>query len=109
MGVKKSAGSRERHDKSDAIFGKSLTDDPDDAPELLEGFFEQGEYRIGDKIVRPGRPPLGAQAKSAVTLRLDADVLESYGATGAGCQTQINAHLRKARKLKPAARAGKIS
>lgn len=88
--------------------GPSEWVDPDDAPELDDDFFDRAEYRIGDKIVRPGRPPLGAQAKSSVTLRLDADVLESYRATGAGWQTQINADLRKVRKLKPAARTRKI-
>ncbi|ABD07141.1 conserved hypothetical protein [Rhodopseudomonas palustris HaA2] len=79
-----------------------MTDDPDDAPELLDEFFRTGEIRIGGKIVRRGRPPLGAQPKSSVTLRLDADVLESYRALGAGWQSQINADLRRVRKLKKA-------
>lgn len=69
---------------------------------------DRAEIRVGGQIVQRGRPPLGAQAKSSVTLRLDADVLESYRATGAGWQTQINADLRKVRKLKPAARTRKI-
>lgn len=75
--------------------------DPDDAPELDDDFFDRAEIRIGGKIVQAGRPPLGAQPKSAVTLRLDADVLDSYRATGAGWQTRLNADLRKVRKLKP--------
>ena len=83
-------------------FGKPLTDDPDDAPELLDEFFRTGEIRIDGKIVRRGRPPLGAQPKSSVTLRLDADVLEAYRALGAGWQSQINADLRRVRKLKKA-------
>lgn len=83
-------------------FGKALTDDPDDAPELLDEFFRSGEIRIGGKIVRRGRPPLGEQPKSSVTLRLDADVLEAYRALGRGWQSQINADLRKVRKLKKA-------
>jgi uncharacterized protein (DUF4415 family) len=33
-------------------------------------------------------------------MRLEADVLESYRALGPGWQTQINADLRRARKLK---------
>jgi uncharacterized protein (DUF4415 family) len=83
-------------------FGKALTDDPDDAPELLDEFFRTGEIRVGGKIVRRGRPPLGEQPKSSVTLRLDADVLEAYRALGRGWQSQINADLRRVRKLKKA-------
>lgn len=83
-------------------FGKALTDDPDDAPELLDEFFRSGEISVGDKIIRRGRPPLGAQPKSSVTLRLDADLLEAYRALGPGWQSQINADLRRVRKLKKA-------
>lgn len=78
--------------------GASKWVDPDDAPELTREFFERGEIREGDKIIRRGRPPLPSP-KQAVKLRLDADVLESYRATGDGWQTRINADLRKARKL----------
>lgn len=94
MPRKKSAGPRS--------FGEPLTDDPDDAPELLDEFFRTGEIRVGGKIVRRGRPPLGAQPKSSVTLRLDADVLDAYRALGRGWQSQINADLRRVRKLKKA-------
>src|SRR4051812_27463060 len=77
--------------------------DPDDAPELtdelLERFAEAAEIRHGDKIIRRGRPPLGDYAKGVVTIRLDADVLEAYRALGNGWQTQVNADLRRARKL----------
>jgi uncharacterized protein (DUF4415 family) len=94
MTRKKPAGTRS--------FGKPLTNDPDDAPELLDEFFSSGEVCDGDKVIRRGRPPLGAQPKSSVTLRLDADVLEAYRALGAGWQSQINADLRRVRKLKKA-------
>ncbi len=40
------------------IFGPPVTDDPDDAPELLEGFFERAEIRHGDRIIRLGNPPI---------------------------------------------------
>ncbi len=73
--------------------------DPDDAPELTKEFFERGEIRRGDRIIRRGRPPLPSP-KQAVKLRLDADVLAAYRKTGDGWQTRINADLRKARKLK---------
>jgi uncharacterized protein (DUF4415 family) len=77
--------------------------DPDDAPELtdelLERFAETAEIRHGDKVIRRGRPPLGDYAKGIVTIRLDADVLESYRALGPGWQTRVNADLRRVRKL----------
>ena len=80
--------------------------DPDDGPEitdeLLDRMWDSAEIRRGGKIIRRGRLPLGDRAKGVVTMRLDADVLESYGALGPGWQTQINADLRRARKLKKA-------
>ncbi len=79
--------------------GKAAWSDPDDAPELTAEFFDRAEIRHGDKVIRRGRPPLD-NPKQAVKLRLDADVLAAYRATGDGWQTRINADLRKARKLK---------
>ncbi len=79
--------------------GASGRVDPDDAPELDDDFFDRAEIREGDKIIRPGRPPLGAVAKKSVTLRLDDDVLTAYRETGEGWQSRINADLREARKL----------
>jgi len=96
MTKKKSGGAR--------YFGKSLTDDPDDAPELLSAFFRDGELRHGDKLIRRGRPPLSGKPKTAITLRLDEDVVEAYRETGEGWQTRINADLRRARKLTVRAR-----
>ena len=76
--------------------------DPDDAPEWTDEMVARAEISEGDKIIRRGRPPLGDRAKGVVTMRLDADVLESYRALGPGWQTRINADLRRARKLKEA-------
>ncbi|UZE50905.1 BrnA antitoxin family protein [Rhodopseudomonas sp. P2A-2r] len=84
-------------------FGEPLTDDPDDAPEVLDEFFRTGEITQGAKVIRLGRPPLGDKPKGSVTLRLDADVLETYRALGKGWQAQLNADLRRARKLKKSA------
>jgi BrnA antitoxin of type II toxin-antitoxin system len=91
MTKKKSVGAK--------YFGKPLTDDPDDAPELLGDFFRHGELRHGDKLIRRGRPPLSGKPKTAITLRLDEDVVQAYRETGDGWQTRINADLRRARKL----------
>jgi uncharacterized protein (DUF4415 family) len=81
---------------------RKLWVDPDDAPEWTDEMVARAEISHGDRIIRRGRPPLGAKAKGVVTIRLDADVLESYRALGAGWQTQVNADLRRARKLKKA-------
>jgi uncharacterized protein (DUF4415 family) len=91
MAKKNSAGAK--------YFGKPLTGDPDDAPELLNDFFRHGELRHGDRLVRRGRPPLSGKPKTAITLRLDEDVVTAYRETGEGWQTRINADLRRARKL----------
>jgi hypothetical protein len=91
MAKKKNAGTK--------YFGKPLTDDPDDAPELLNDFFRHGELRHGGRLIRRGRPPLSGKPKTAITLRLDEDVVSAYRETGEGWQTRINADLRRARKL----------
>jgi uncharacterized protein (DUF4415 family) len=86
--------------------------DDDDIPELTEEMIDAGEIRIGGKVVRPatgvltkdgirpiGRPPLGDAPKKQVTLRLDADLVERFRATGKGWQSRINEALRKAAKI----------
>ncbi len=91
--------------------------DPDDAPELTDEMLEMGQLNIGGRVIRPatgvltkdgmkrvppyvipipGRPPQRGEAKKQVTLRLDADLLERFRATGAGWQTRLNETLRKA-------------
>ena len=91
--------------------------DPDDAPEFTDEMFEMAQHSEGGRIFRPatgvltkdgmkrvppytipipGRPPERGEAKKQVTLRLDADLLERFRATGAGWQSRINATLRKA-------------
>jgi uncharacterized protein (DUF4415 family) len=82
-------------------------DDPD-LPELTDEMMEVGEFRVGDKVIRPatgylgpngvvrGRPPQRDRAKQQVTLRLDPDVLARFREGGAGWQGRINDALRKA-------------
>lgn len=80
--------------------------DPDDAPELAEDFFNQGDWKIGDqtvparagaaalrKAVTRGRPK-AETTKLALTVRYDADVVSAFKATGKGWQTRMNAALR---------------
>jgi uncharacterized protein (DUF4415 family) len=72
----------------------------DDAPELTKEFFERADWYRGNKLIRAGRPPSG-NPKQALKLRIDADVVEHFRATGPGWQTRINDTLRKATKLPP--------
>jgi uncharacterized protein (DUF4415 family) len=55
--------------------------DTGDIPELTEDFFRRAELRV--------------PVKQAVTIRLDADVLEWFKGQGAGYQTRINQLLRQ--------------
>ncbi len=73
--------------------------DPDDAPRLDRDWFRRAEIRESGRVVRKARPrgrPKSATPKQAVSLRLDADVVAHYRATGPGWQSRINAALRKA-------------
>lgn len=74
--------------------GESKWIDPDDAPELTQDWFDRAEIRHGDRVIRPGRPPLPAP-KRQVTLRLDATLLDQMRATGPGWQTRINEAVRE--------------
>jgi uncharacterized protein (DUF4415 family) len=71
--------------------------DPDDAPEWTEEMFDRAEIRIGDKVIRRGRPP--GSAKRLVSLRLDQAVIDHFRAGGPGWQSRLNEALRKAAGL----------
>ena len=68
--------------------------DPDDAPEWTPEMFDRAEIRIGDRVIRRGRPP--GSAKTQVSLRLDQDVIAAFRAQGPGWQSRMNDALRKA-------------
>lgn len=59
--------------------------DPDDAPPLTREFFERAEWRIGETVIRRGRPPTGA-AKEQVSLRLAPELVARLRALGPGWQ-----------------------
>jgi len=80
--------------------------DPDDAPELTDDFFNNATRMIGDKVVskeefkaaatkiaKMGRPPIESP-KKAINIRLGADILDAFKATGKGWQTRIDSALR---------------
>jgi len=64
-------------------------------PELPDAFFEEAAHYRGGVLVRRGRPPAVIR-KQQVTLRLDADVLDTFRSGGPGWQSRINEALRKA-------------
>ena len=68
--------------------------DPDDAPEWTDEMFDRAELRIGDTVIRRGRPP--GSTKTQVSLRLDKDVIAAFRAQGPGWQSRMNEALRKA-------------
>jgi uncharacterized protein (DUF4415 family) len=68
--------------------------DPDDAPPLTKEWFAGADRYDGDKLVRRGRPKSGSP-KQAVSLRLDADLINWFKNSGPGWQTRINDALRK--------------
>jgi uncharacterized protein (DUF4415 family) len=72
--------------------------DPDEAPKLDDAWFDEADAYVGDRLVRRGRPR-SENPKRAVSLRLDADVVEWFRRTGQGWQTRINQALRKAAGL----------
>jgi uncharacterized protein (DUF4415 family) len=79
---------------TDEDIARQIAEDPDTAPELTDEFFDNGEIRHGDKVIRRGRPPLDAP-KKLVSLRLDQDVIDHFRSGGPGWQSRINAVLRK--------------
>ncbi|HEX4298729.1 MAG TPA: BrnA antitoxin family protein [Devosia sp.] len=72
--------------------------DPDEAPELTDEWFQKADLYDGEKLIRRGRRPLD-NPKKAISLRVDADVLERFKAGGPGWQGRMNEALRKAAGL----------
>jgi uncharacterized protein (DUF4415 family) len=68
--------------------------DPDDAPELDDAWFQRAELRVGDTVIRPGRPKAGV-TKVSTTVRFDADIIDAFRADGPGWQTRMNLALRQ--------------
>lgn len=77
--------------------------DPDDAPELTPELARRARVSVGGKVVREatgtvtkrGRPPVGAETKQQVTLRLAPKVIRYFKSTGDGWQTRMNAVLER--------------
>jgi uncharacterized protein (DUF4415 family) len=71
--------------------------DPDDAPEWTDEMFDRAEIRIGERVIRRGRPP--GSAKRPMSLRIDQEVIDHFRAGGPGWQSRMNEALRKAAGL----------
>ncbi|MCB8839431.1 BrnA antitoxin family protein [Aurantimonas sp. VKM B-3413] len=78
------------------IDTKPTWTDPDDAAELTDDWFEGATLHEGGVVKRlPGqRGPGKKRPKEAITLRLDAEILEHFRQTGDGWQTRINDALK---------------
>ena len=72
---------------------QGVWNDPDDAPELTDEWFEHADVHKNGRLVSRGRPRL-ANPKQRVTIRLDDDVVTALRAAGTGWQTRANAILR---------------
>lgn len=76
-----------------------------DNPELTAEDFKQARPfaevfpELAASIARNRGRPVAESPKKQVTLRLDADVVEKYRASGKGWQSRINEDLRKASGL----------
>ena len=68
---------------------------PDDAPELDDAWFEAADQHDNGTLVKRGRPAL-EHPKKHLNIRLDADVVDRFKASGPGWQSRINDVLRKA-------------
>jgi len=66
----------------------------DEIPELTREWFETADLKIGDKLIRRGRPPK-AKKKVAISIRLSEDVLEAFKRCGPGWQTRIDEALEQ--------------
>ena len=69
----------------------------DELPELTDEWFAMADKHVGGVLVRRGRGrPKLAAPKRQVTLRLDADVIDRFRASGPGWQSRMNEILRNA-------------
>jgi uncharacterized protein (DUF4415 family) len=90
---------------TDEDIARQIAEDPDTAPELTDGEWNEGEVWEGDRYLgrakdfengkrKGGRPKGGT--KEMITIRIDRDVLDRFRAGGPGWQTRLNDTLRAA-------------
>jgi uncharacterized protein (DUF4415 family) len=81
-------GTRVPTAKEDALITKAAKSDPDARP------FSEAAWKKAKARARVGRP-LSDSPKVFTGIRLDADVIDRFKATGKGWQTRMNAALRE--------------
>jgi uncharacterized protein (DUF4415 family) len=88
-------------DKDEASVQAMIADDPDN-PELTEDDFARMRPasdvlppELYQKLVNKGGRPKAAVTKTAISLRIDPDVLAAYKADGPGWQTRMVEALRE--------------
>lgn len=81
--------------------------DSDDAPELSQDFFIQGDWKVGRQAVSmsegmqalnqalAAEPSQSKSNKQSLTLNYDADIIAAFKASGKGWQTRMNDALRE--------------
>ena len=80
-------GTRVPNVKEDAVITKAARSDPDAVP------YTEADWKKAKVHARVGRPK--AESPKVFTgIRLDADVVETFKASGKGWQTRVNAALR---------------
>ena len=80
-------GTRVPNAKEDAVITKAARSDPDAVP------YTEADWKKAKVHARVGRPK--AESPKVFTgIRLDADVVETFKASGKGWQTRVNAALR---------------
>ena len=75
--------------EEDAQIAAGIAADPDT--------YEVPSHEFAQMRLLRGRPPV-ARPKAALTMRVDADVLDALRATGPGWQTRVNELLKNAVK-----------
>ncbi|NGZ26902.1 MAG: BrnA antitoxin family protein [Magnetococcales bacterium] len=65
----------------------------DELPEWTEEMFAAAQEKVGGQSVPPGQPAVDGN-KISTTIRLDADVITAFRASGKGWQTRMNNALR---------------
>lgn len=100
MAVKFSS-KRRLTDAEEVEIQQMIRSDPDNPEATDEQFAQARPFRqvfpeLAEKIDRKLGRPKSDNPKQAISIRLDADVIERFKATGDGWQSRINEALRKA-------------
>jgi len=67
-------------DTTDEEIARQIAEDPDTAPELTDEWFDKAERRVGDKVIRRGRPPLTPTAKMKKAIKSPVGSRHSFSA-----------------------------